>query len=322
MIKIFCTYKPIEKPWGGANNFIRALYHQLSFDGRFKLVESIDDSFDILFMNQFSLGPVNQSKKIKIKEIKSIINNRKPQPKIVVRAINLTMHAYPPKFRGILPALIQDRDTINLLNFADYVIFQSNYQYSFFKKAGFSNQKYSIIHNGADTNFICNVERPELKKNNLYLVSSTIASRKTKRHDLIARFSEFPGVHVLHIGVWPKKIPLKNVILKGLLEREAMKALYQQGHYFLHPAIKDPCPNVIFEALSAGLPVIYNPDKGSSPEIVGKCGIPIDEKNLESTINKAYSLFPTIVKEVKNNKYYFSINRAANEYISVFLGIV
>ena len=58
-------------------------------------------------------------------------------------------------------------------------------------------------------------------------------------------------------------------------------------HYFLHTAIKDPCPNAIFEAICMGLPVIFNPAIGSSPEIVGDIGLALQENDLASTIRRA-----------------------------------
>lgn len=98
----------------------------------------------------------------------------------------------------------------------------------------------------------------------LTLLSSAVAKRGSKRHDLVAAISEIDGICVYHAGAWPEDVPVKNVELCGVLDHDALKALMAQCHYLLHPASKDPCPNSLIEALRFGLPVIYNPGAGSS----------------------------------------------------------
>ena len=53
---------------------------------------------------------------------------------------------------------------------------------------------------------------------------------------------------------------------------EAVRLL-RQGHLLLHTKYNDPCPRLVVEALSCGLPVIYSAT-GGVPELVGeKAGI-------------------------------------------------
>src|SRR5262249_49139999 len=44
--------------------------------------------------------------------------------------------------------------------------------------------------------------------------------------------------------------------------------LYQRGDILLHTKVNDPCPTVVIEALSCGLPVVYSRG-GGVPELVG-----------------------------------------------------
>jgi glycosyltransferase involved in cell wall biosynthesis len=273
-------------------------------------------------MNQQSMGPANASRKIRLSEIKKRLKAKNPRPKIIVRAINLQMHAYPTGIKRLLSKLLQDRETINLLRFADHVIFQSNYQYSFFKKAGFSGSAYSIVHNGADIKYLNDSPRPTLDKCPIRIVSSSAAGRNTKRHDILAKISLLPGVEVIHAGVWPEKLPPGKVILKGMLDKIALSELYRTAHYFIHPAIKDPCPNAIFEAICSGLPVLYNPDSGSSAEIVQQCGLLIDETCLEQVLINARENYLQKISLVKEKKPYYTIKRAAKEYMEIFNSVM
>lgn len=55
-------------------------------------------------------------------------------------------------------------------------------------------------------------------------------------------------------------------------------ALLQRAHILLHTKYNDPCPGIVIEALSSGLPVVYSAS-GGVPELVGEdagVGIPVE----------------------------------------------
>lgn len=324
-IKICFSYKHVEKPWGGANNFIRALYNKLMETNDFELIDNIDDEYDILFMNQLSKGPFsyrvssgNRNNMYEMKVIKRLIAPHGRGKKLVVRAVNLLQHSHNIRITNYLSCMVADWRTIKLLGFADYVIFQSRYQKDFFRRHGYKSEKNIIIHNGADEIFNYSVKRKLPPEDKLRLVSVTMSPRKTKRHDLIAQFSELKNVEVVHFGNWPESIDKKKVTLKGLLPKEAMLREFINSHFLLHPAIKDPCPNVVFEAIYAGLPIIYNPDIGSSREIVQNNGLPLNESNLQETIEKAIINYDCYADNTLQTREHYSIGRAAGQYIDLF----
>jgi glycosyltransferase involved in cell wall biosynthesis len=315
-IKIFFNYKYVDKPLGGANNFIRALHQSLVESCEFEFADNIEDNYDILFMNQLGMGPANDSRKENLIDIIKILDKHK-QKKIVVRAINLNTHAHPFGIRSILKYPIEDRKIIKLTNIADFVIFQSYYQKSFFLKSGYKGSNNTIIYNGANNHFRNDEDRPPICEGKLNIVSSTFSPRATKKHDFIAGMSEMKDVRMIHMGNWPDNVDKKKVEMRGVLSIDEMKEAYRNAHYFFHPAIKDPCPNVIFEAILSGLPVIYNKDIGSSAEIVQSNGLPLNEDDFKVTINKCKNQYTKLIVNVRKNKDYFSIERAANEYIEV-----
>src|SRR5207248_3199179 len=62
-------------------------------------------------------------------------------------------------------------------------------------------------------------------------------------------------------------------------------ALYRRAHLLLHTKRNDPCPNVVLEALSCGLPVVHSAS-GGLPELVGReagIGVP-DEGDWEHDV--------------------------------------
>ena len=58
----------------------------------------------------------------------------------------------------------------------------------------------------------------------------------------------------------------------GRYAQRAAPAVYRRAHVLLHPKVRDPCPNVVLEALACGVPVVHSAS-GGVPELVGDAGI-------------------------------------------------
>ncbi|GEM_PF-2035245 len=322
-MKLFCTYKHTEKPWGGANSFIRSIYKFMEKEGNAEVsFDSIDDSTTHIFINQLSKGPERGT--LSKKEIKQILQvaSEKGIP-IITRVVNLKAHAFNIGIRYLLFGIKDDILTYFLIRKSDLTIFQSHYQKEFFLKYApfFWRKKVEensiIIHNGAGEFYNQNSFDKELSDSDeLVLVSNTFSPRKTKRHDIIRDIASLDGVKVRHIGNWPKGQSAGNVILEGVKTKEQIKEIYAESHYLLHPAIKDPCPNVLFEAIISGLPVIYNSDTGSSAEIVKNNGFAFNEMPIEHLVSYSKKHRKNYVDNVRNSRDFFSIKRAVKEYLS------
>ncbi len=316
MIRVHFTYRHVDTAWGGANNFIRAINTELAHDDRFEYTDTVEAPCDIVFMNQLGKGPGGNGQRYKLAQVRRW---KAEGRRIVVRAVNLNRHAFRMGLRNMTLGWLQDRQTIALLNLADVVIFQSAYQREFFLRAGYKEAQNRIIHNGASRFFWVDSPCAQSLDGRIRFVSSTASARETKRHDLIAKISMCDGVEVMHLGAWPEGLPSARVRLLGMQPREEMLKTLSQAHFFLHPALYDPCPNAVFEALCAGLPVIYNPGPGSSTEIVGYCGLPLDENNLANTAREARSRYSELRDLVLKNRHRFAIDTATSSYRDVFL---
>ncbi len=322
--KIFFAYKHTNDPWGGANNFIRALYDELVKNPDFIVHHDINLDSDIIFFSHLSCGPGNvlsgSHKRYKFSEIKKLKSRN--NSKLVVRAVNLNINSNCPKniktlLSYLKDGLLADIQTVRLVNLADFVIFQSEFQKSFFKKWGYKGKNNVVIHNGAPSIFKNdNFSIGEIH-NPLKLISNS-NHKEFKRHDIIARMSLLDGVDINHVGNWSNKIANHKVNIKGTLSHDEIVEIYKNSDYLLHPAIADPCPNSIIEALSFGLPIIYNNKKGSSHELVRGNGIAINENNLKETIEIAKERFISLKNKLANDRDYYSIKRATSMYIDVF----
>lgn len=318
-MKILCTYKPIDTPWGGANNFLRALYAELR-----KLGVSItfdrEDSFDLIFMNQLGPGRGQEREPYTLSEVMEIKAQNSKAP-LVVRCVNLRRHSHPSLFYKLSKDSKKDKNTIAHIEIADFAIFQSQYQYDFFAKMGTRSKRYEIVHNGASSNFmISNPAKQCYQGQTLKLISSSFSNRATKRHDILADLSEIKNVEIKHIGAWPDKLNKKKVNCVGVIGHSAMMELFKESHYFVHPAVRDPCPNSMIEALCAGVPVLYNPGLGSGRELGEEHGLELDITNLQETINIAQRQYSKLVEELSNKRAHYSIECAAEKYLNCFRG--
>jgi len=63
-----------------------------------------------------------------------------------------------------------------------------------------------------------------------------------------------------------------RVELVGRYAQRDAPALFRRAHVLLHPKVRDPCPNVVLEALACGVPVVHSAS-GGVPDLVGDSGI-------------------------------------------------
>ena len=315
-IRICFSYTHTDAPLDGSNNFTRALREHVSHVPGFTIVDDLHGDYEVLFMNQLSRSPGSP---YALSEIRAVLDGGRNK-KLVVRASNLNRNYHYKDPIRYLRHYMQDKPTLDLLNMADSVIFQSAFQKGFFDRFGYKGKNHTIIHNGAAPAFL-NVpggaKRLEAR-DDLVLVSSAMATKSAKRQDIIAALSLVQGVKVIHSGAWPKDLDQGKVELAGVLSHDAMARLYERGHYFLHPAVRDVCPNSLIEGLCAGLPAIYNSGTGSGMELGGKFGIPLNENDLPGTVRQAREQYERLATALAADRHYYSIDRAAPNYMSVF----
>ena len=60
-----------------------------------------------------------------------------------------------------------------------------------------------------------------------------------------------------------------RVDLVGRYSQREAPDVMRRAHLLLHTKVQDPCPSVVIEAMSCGLPVVY-PSSGGTPELVGE----------------------------------------------------
>ena len=335
-IRVYCNYKVIDGPWGGANSFLRSLMRCFKTMPEIEVVSSERDGYDIFFLNQLSRGPGRSwwepqfISPVEIKRVKqygvrswlqatlnrlAVRDNSVQHKKVVCRLVNLKEHAYGFKASS-------DRELLAALQCTDFDVFQSDYIRGIFLQFGYKKSQSTVIYNGVDQGVFNLSDKLWWDgQSPLRVYSCTFATRQSKRFDIIAQISEQKGIECYHIGSWPDNVDLKKVKLLGKIPQREFAEMYRRhAHVFLHPAEKDICPNGVIEALSSGLPVLFGP-LGGTQEVVGACGVALGS-DLASAMEKMRSDYPEYVERIKSAWHTYSIEFAAEQYKSVFQQVI
>jgi glycosyltransferase involved in cell wall biosynthesis len=328
-IKVFCNYRTVDKPWGGANNFVKTLKDYLEATGNVEFVHDINSRYDVLFMNSIGKGPgrpENESTELSPRETlflkqfgsaewRALFKAQESGKKIIFRSVNLDKSAFYRPFLSY-----RDVKVILTMNLVHRVVLQTAYMEPVFRSAGYFRRNSEVIHNGADSR-IFNLENRSYwdGASPLRILSATFSDRSSKRFDTISAISRMPGVECIHIGRWPKHMNPANVRLCGVLSREELSAAMKHASVFLHPAERDPCPNVVQEALASGLPVIYSDDSGAR-ELAEGCGVSLSS-GAEEAIDLIRANYLELVERIRSQHEKFTIGAAAARYLDVIKGV-
>lgn len=320
-IKIFIHYNIIDEPWGGGNSFLKAFrnyVHEFRQD-QFQIVNNIKNDFDIFFING---GHKDQGVYLNICEIKrarysNFIDflQRKKRNKIVYRLDGARYKYNKTKSK-------MDTLQYKVCNMADFIIFQSEECLESFKALGFEGSNYKIIYNGVNQELF-NYQKKKFwdKTTKLKIFSSNWSSNINKGYETIANFSKSELVENYFVGNWNHDVNPMGVKINGPLKQEELANCYRSCDVFLHAAKDDPCPNVVLEAMSCGLPVIYH-NSGGTKEIASKYGIKLPDKinvhTIDETIKNMTRDYDGLVKNIKADHDKFSIKNVAEKYLETF----
>lgn len=325
-MKIFAGYRVTEDPWGGANNFLRNLYKRLQEKHGVEIVYAPDVDCDLFFFGQMGMGPLCGSRQYNPSDIIDI-SRFNPLAPVIMRMVNLRGHSVHNNWLTYI-LNSEDRRLDDLVRksalLCDKIIFQSRYQKNFFDRLRVPVRPYQIIYNGAADEFSqFSGEIKILSKNeDMIVVSSSVSTKASKNHALIAQISELSGVIVRHAGAWPESVDARKVNLLGTISHQEMVGHCQKAHFFLHPGIKESCSNSIIEALSMGLPVLYGEGPGSSAEIVKHYGLCVSAGQILNIMKKARDVQPDLVSLLHTARHEYSMDRAAHSYYQVFADAV
>jgi glycosyltransferase involved in cell wall biosynthesis len=297
-MKISILYKFVEGPWGGTNQFLKALKKEFISQ---RVYEENPRRAEVILFNSYPL----RSEFF----FSQILNLKQKLPdKIIILRLNGPISLYRGKDKEV------DK-IIALFNslFVDGIIFQSNWCKKQNKKFfGISAKYETVIHNAPDKK-IFNKEgkNSDLSDNKIRLIATSWSSNWRKGFEVYKYLDEnLDGAKHEMTFVGNSPVEFKKIKwIKPVFPEELAKLLKEHDIY-ITASQKDPCSNSLIEALSCGLPAVCLND-GGHPELLQKAGELFHGKE---------DIMEKIEKVVKNYQNYqaqindFSIKKTAQAY--------
>jgi glycosyltransferase involved in cell wall biosynthesis len=328
-MRLHVNYNTTEGPWGGVNSFIRGFKEYIA-DNRpdVKLVGSIYDCPDIVLLCAAQAGAGQEISVPRIKRQVEFRNGRigrlacRGRRAKVVHRLDGLRATYGGAF------VDNDRLQLELAQHADWIVFQSAASREHFGRFGVAGDQHTIVYNGVNQE-VFNLDGKKIRDirtaNTIKVVAASWSTNVNKGFGVVSEFSLLPNVEVTFVGRWNTDIDPGNVTLLPPLDHRGLADVFKGSDIFLHAAENDPCPNVVLEALSCGLPVIYH-DSGGTKELATSYGLPLPAAitlgGLNALLTKMRTQHAAYLERIISNRKSFSVARAADEYIDLFYEIL
>lgn len=260
MIKIHVFYEPLDGPWGGGNQFLKAI-RQNFID---KDIHTSLEEADAVLVNSHHFESSRN-----LERLLSHLQ-RNPQVALVHRVDGpVTL------IRG------QDEGTDRLIfqfnqQFADATVFQSNWCLENCRKLGLNTEKpFEIISNAPDSRWFYPKQREE-RVGKIKLVATSWSPSPSKgfsTYQWIDENLDWSRFEMTFVGNTP--ITFKNIVHVPPVPSQELGNILRQHDIYMTSSRNDPCSNSLIEAMHCGLPAIALND-GGHPEIIGQAGCCFD----------------------------------------------
>ncbi len=293
-MKIFINFEPKNGPWGGGNQFIKALKNQFLKEGIY--TDKPAEADVILFNSHHNLDEVVD---LKTKYPNKLFLHRIDGPIQIVREVN----------DGVDAQIFEANNRI-----ADITIFQSYWSFKQTIMLGFIPKNPNIISNASNPDIFNISERINYDGSSKFKIISTSWSSNPKKGGSVYKWLDdnldFTQYEYTFLGNTDQNFT--NIKKLDPLDSSGVASLLKESDIFITASKDDPCSNSLIEALSCGLPAIYA-ESGGHPEIVKAAGLGFyDQKEIiENLLNikKNYTMFQSLISVP-------SIDEISKEYVN------
>jgi glycosyltransferase involved in cell wall biosynthesis len=294
-MKIHILFKFQDGPWGGGNQFLKALRKTLKEKGQYS--EQPENADIILFNSHHDLSSVLW---LKLRYPEKIFVHRIDGPIFFIRDKNLEIDKIIFKFSEKI---------------ADLSIFQSNWSLKKCIELGYIGEKHATIYNAPNNSIFNTVNKKKFADSNkIRLIATSWSGNRNKGFDVyqyIDTHLDFSKYSFIFIGNTPPNFKFKNIKYLKPLPTEELALRLKDSDIFITASKNDPCSNSLIEALSCGLPSVgFN--GGGHPELIQKGGETFnDVQDAIQKIEKIATHYATYQRNIPN----YNIDKVTNEYI-------
>jgi len=185
-------------------------------------------------------------------------------------------------FNSVQNYELQNANIKRTFNNASGVIYQSHFNKNLITKYFGEHKNSTVIHNGADIEYIENVSPIQAKILDKHETVWSCASswRPHKRlQENIQYFLEHSSQNsCLVVAGQVDSVPIhdEKIYYVGNLSIKNLISLYKRSKFFVHLAWLDHCPNVVVDARASGCKIICS-NSGGTREIAGLDAVVVEE---------------------------------------------
>lgn len=286
-MKIYILYPFTDSPWGGANQFLKAI-REYFID--INVYEEDIKNADVVLFNSSPRALVDMNSEIyqlKKQYEDKIFINRIDGPVFFIRKRNV---------------FIDKAFYIFNEKVCDGTIFQSNWSRSKNYYLGMRKNSFeTTILNAPDSKIFNKVDKRLFnKENKIKIIATSWSSNMKKGFEVYKWLDENLDFNIFEftfIGNTP--IEFKNIKIKKPMGSEELAKELKQHDVFITASQSDPCSNSLIEAMHCGLPSV-GLDDGGHTEIISNGGRVFREKEqipeLLEDIVENYTVYQNNIK--------------------------
>ncbi|MBU2025120.1 MAG: glycosyltransferase [Patescibacteria group bacterium] len=295
-MKIFIIFSFKQGPYGGGNQFLKALRKEFKKNNAYA---ERPEQADVFLFNSFQ----DAEKVIKLKRrfIDKPFVHRVDGPIALYRN---SKNTFPDKLIFELNKKI-----------AQATIFQSFFSLRENKRLGLKlDNPYKIIKNAAQKDiFYPAADRDfDFSKRKARLISTSWSDNMMKGFEVyqyLDKHLDFSKYDYVFVGRTP--VEFKNIKMLSPRSSRELAALMRESDIYITASRKDPCSNSLIEALSSGLPAVALND-GGHPEIIGGGGeLFLKKQEIQGKLELIVNNHSKYVKKIPA----FDISRVSVEYL-------
>jgi glycosyltransferase involved in cell wall biosynthesis len=217
-----------------------------------------------------------------------------------------------------------DERLANINKLVDVTIFQSRYsRYVTMEKYKLVKKDGPIIYNPIDTDLF-NPDGPKASlPPGVKICNASWSTNPMKGTGQIPSLAEKnPDFHFILCGRYDSMPELPNIHFLGQLCKEELAKVMRSSDVFFFPSRNEACPNVVIEALASGLPIVYH-DSGATKELVGDCGLPVEEGSFRSAVHTIVDRKREYSEEARERAIrMFGLEIVCRNYLDVIEGML
>jgi hypothetical protein len=282
-MKLAINRKPISGPWGGGNNFVKAVY--ATVPSGVTITNSLSEDIDAVFL----MDPRKENGMFDANEVYRFTSSVKKIP--VIQRIN---ECDARKGTEHMDNLLLQCSILNTKT-----IFVSNWMKDYFNKKGWNCKQQEVLHNGVDDSFIenrktCGYDISNNKK--LKVVTHHWSNNSLKGFD-VYEFIDYlttkeKNIEFTYIG--RERGTFRNTRIVPPIHGEELAKELAKHDVYISGSRHDPGPNHILESIAVGLPTYVHVEGGGSVEFAG----------LEHAYKNFFEIEKLLLnKDFKNNSY-------------------